>query len=58
MECLRCLAGLAIIYFMGDWFMIQGFTWVVVAYLIFSVAMVTWFVTVDFIEPDAKANAI
>lgn len=50
-ECIRCLAGLAIIFFMDNWFMMPApVTWVVACYLMLSLVVVWWFVFVEFHE--------
>ncbi len=52
-EGIRCVFGLAIIYFTGDWFELGGWSWLIAAYLGFSLGMVWWFVKVDFTEDFA-----
>ncbi|PHN06133.1 sterol desaturase [Flavilitoribacter nigricans DSM 23189 = NBRC 102662] len=43
-EGLRCLFGLAIIWYTADWFALPALRWVVAAELLISLAVVGWFV--------------
>lgn len=42
-EALRCVTGLAIIYFTGSWFLVPEITWFVTFYLILSLIIAWWF---------------